>query len=1073
MADESVDLFQFMALRSAERVDPVNERLRFVRDCLLVPRPDTVVSSGTNATAAQALPAGQHDVDLFSPASPSPIGRTVYTSLFPATSTGAGMRKAGRPGGQAGAREAAIDGAEALLVQGFTYGSGTAAYLTGPIVETLEASQPVSPQQAMSLGALTRRRSYTARGTLHLLPDRLADLPTPMRSTLLAASAFFAEARATPRPGTDSLDDTFLKKLQVALGLDASTSALVSLVFNDAGGHASAFALTRRVLFDVLYALYVLRRRHELSLEPALQGLALCHTLEALATRQYLSAVLDGRAAPPRILATFSTVWPSLAAAPLSGEAGLERLTALGLLAPRNFSELEALLRATPVVHPLFARLDRAFAPFNSLVPIGLGDLKVVKQKFLGYRKGEIAHIETVLDGESKTRVHRALDRSENTFSVSSSSETETSKDTQSTSRFELKNEAEQAIKTDLALNANATVTYKGNPVVDASLAAGMSFTNSRSATEKSSKNFVNEVLAKATSRVQSRVAQQRSQTRITESEETSTHGFTNAAGNGHISGIYRWLDKIYEGQVYDFGKRMMFEFVVPEPAAFYVESRLHAHAAALPIPKYPVATQSGGGDVPRMPVGSPGEIDEATYQELSRTYDLRDFPYPAATLAAVPVKTTSGELAFHKGVPYDVTNPAITETFTGVLGSVPAGYTVSAVRVTGSAEFVQRAEANPDWINTLDVSINGRLVFHRVDETQKTWTDVNQLGAPARGVAPPELTRPPLPAGFAAGAEVRIDVFTKTCLSHQLSLELDLERGPAVLTAWQDAVFNEVARRVNQGGQSTAGAQDLESRRIAYRRQLAELRAKTVNEITQGRSEAWNEAQVRTELKRQCLAMIAKEFDADASDDLLPAVAGVARRAVDVDFPVLDVVEGYEKPGGSVVEASVRFRDQPDDPVPTFTAPSIDDARARGRLVRFLEQSFEWAQLSYVFYPYFWARMPEWIQLMDREDPSDPMFTEFLRAGSARVVLAVRPGHENAVLHFLATREPWLGGPSPVIGDPLFLPLYEEIRDAQDDVAGGTPSGEPWTFALPTSLVYLESERYPLVKEYRPDPPV
>jgi len=59
--------------------------------------------------------------------------------------------------------------------------------------------------------------------------------------------------------------------------------------------------------------------------------------------------------------------------------------------------------------------------------------------------------------------------------------------------------------------------------------------------------------------------------------------------------------------------------------------------------------------------------------------------------------------------------------------------------------------------------------------------------------------------------------------------------------------------------------------------------------------------------------------------------------------------------------------------------------------------------------------------------------------------------------LHFLATGEPWEGGEAPALGDPLYLPLYEEIRRAQDDTLGGTPDGEPWEFTVPTSLVYLK----------------
>ena len=51
----------------------------------------------------------------------------------------------------------------------------------------------------------------------------------------------------------------------------------------------------------------------------------------------------------------------------------------------------------------------------------------------------------------------------------------------------------------------------------------------------------------------------------------------------------------------------------------------------------------------------------------------------------------------------------------------------------------------------------------------------------------------------------------------------------------------------------------------------------------------------------------------------------------------------------------------------------------------------------------------------------------------------------------------------APVIGDPLYIPLYEELRKQQDDLANAVPDGEPWTFTMPTSLVYLQNSSTPL----------
>ena len=57
------------------------------------------------------------------------------------------------------------------------------------------------------------------------------------------------------------------------------------------------------------------------------------------------------------------------------------------------------------------------------------------------------------------------------------------------------------------------------------------------------------------------------------------------------------------------------------------------------------------------------------------------------------------------------------------------------------------------------------------------------------------------------------------------------------------------------------------------------------------------------------------------------------------------------------------------------------------GRLIEFFEQAFEWEQITYLFYPYFWGRKANWIMLSNQSDP-DPAFMQFLQGGAARVVL-------------------------------------------------------------------------------------
>jgi hypothetical protein len=70
--------------------------------------------------------------------------------------------------------------------------------------------------------------------------------------------------------------------------------------------------------------------------------------------------------------------------------------------------------------------------------------------------------------------------------------------------------------------------------------------------------------------RVVSRVKQERIEKIVEEFEENNKHGFDNTKGDKHVVGVYRWVDKIYKNQIYNYGKRLMFEFMIPEPAKLH-----------------------------------------------------------------------------------------------------------------------------------------------------------------------------------------------------------------------------------------------------------------------------------------------------------------------------------------------------------------------------------------------------------------------------------------------------------------------------------------------------------------------
>ena len=112
---------------------------------------------------------------------------------------------------------------------------------------------------------------------------------------------------------------------------------------------------------------------------------------------------------------------------------------------------------------------------------------------------------------------------------------------------------------------------------------------------------------------------------------------------------------------------------------------------------------------------------------------------------------------------------------------------------------------------------------------------------------------------------------------------------------------------------------------------------------------------------------------------------------------------------------------------------PQMDlmEVKEEGRYIKFLEHAFEWHNMSYVFYPYFWSKKKEWPALIQLDD-RDPIFEKFLRAGAARVQVPVRQGYENMVDSFLASGAGTFfgGADTPIIDDELYLSIADEMKE-------------------------------------------
>jgi hypothetical protein len=249
--------------------------------------------------------------------------------------------------------------------------------------------------------------------------------------------------------------------------------------------------------------------------------------------------------------------------------------------------------------------------------PSGIADLIVVRQQLVGYEGADVAHIENVLKGESKSREHVLHDETVTTVMQETEVTSDDDHELSSTTRFEMSKEAEQTIKEDAQLKAGLQVSGKYGPVVEFSASAEGSYQRSKEEATKSASRFSQEVTEKTSKRLTQRVKQSTTTTVTHETTETNKHGIDNTVGAGHISGVYQWVNKVYRAQMFNYGQRALFDFMVPEPAAFLIAAMDTAHNSALTITK------------PMPFTVTPDQINESNYGYYVTSYGATDVAAP------------------------------------------------------------------------------------------------------------------------------------------------------------------------------------------------------------------------------------------------------------------------------------------------------------------------------------------------------------------------------------------------------------------------------------------------------------
>ena len=108
------------------------------------------------------------------------------------------------------------------------------------------------------------------------------------------------------------------------------------------------------------------------------------------------------------------------------------------------------------------------------------------------------------------------------------------------------------------------------------------------------------------------------------------------------------------------------------------------------------------------------------------------------------------------------------------------------------------------------------------------------------------------------------------------------------------------------------------------------------------------------------------------------------------------------------------------------------------GEFIKYVQQAIEWENVLYFTYPYFWDLPRNWTLKQFLQHP-DAIHRTFLRAGSARVVLTIRPGFEKS---FSALIETGAFGKLP--DSHPYVTIAQEIQDYANTNYPGIPPANP-----------------------------
>ena len=608
---------------------------------------------------------------------------------------------------------------------------------------------------------------------------------------------------------------------------------------------------------------------------------------------------------------------------------------------------------------------------------LGVADYLKVVQSVHAYVPGEVSNIENVMASELRHKSSVARDYSEITDTTSKSQETEKTSDTSKTSRTDMQTEVAKEIDKQQAITAHTRATYGGYGM---SFEIGADYANNTAQHDSTRQAMMKsqELTEKAMEKVLTKISEERVQKIIKEYTETNVHEFDNrgkvtntdnpdAAQPNHITGVYRWIDKKMKNQIYNYGKRTMFEFMVPEPSRLHRLALTVAKAQVLTSPVDPRTAPERAWTMP-----DPKSATVSQIQHWAQIYGVQLDAFPVATKQIIHNAASVPQTNDDFGIDYS--------QFT-----IPNNYAAK------NASFHCEAGRNR----------GGGSQGSRYAEVYCSNLKGDMVGQYDRG----DIIFDRASSGLNVTGNVNFQVKGHNIRHYNIKVTVNCELSDEFINKWKTESFNAIIKAYEEA-----------YKKFQEEQARLDVEQKEKEEEAKERQGNFYRYMEHDTLKHNCIAYLLQDYLTTLGQETTNALNDNTRM----------------------------------DNFQVYLNENLDQYTA---LAKFMEQAFEWEIMDYTFYPYYWANRKSWQEFYLTES-MDPLFRSFLQAGMARIIVTVKPGFEAAIQFFLETGLIWNGGAVPVIGDPMYMSIVDEMRQPTGD-----PQGKYWITRVPTTLTILQDK--------------